>query len=68
MTFRHDPDEHPKADHIYALTGGPGDDCLSNGNSFADSIVRCSRCRSPLTNADILVGRLCTGCRRRESA
>ena len=31
--------DKPKANKQYALTGGPGDKCISNGNSWKESEV-----------------------------
>jgi len=33
------PEDKPEANKQYALTGGPGDKCISNGNSWKESEV-----------------------------
>jgi hypothetical protein len=33
------PEDKPEANKQYALTGGPGDKCILNGNSWKDSEV-----------------------------
>ena len=31
--------DKPEAGKVYALTGGPGDKCIANGNTWSDSVV-----------------------------
>jgi len=33
------PEDKPEANKQYALTGGPGDKCILNGNSWKESEV-----------------------------
>ena len=32
--------DKPEADKVYALTGGHGDKCIANGNTWAESEVK----------------------------
>ena len=32
-------EDKPKEGKVYALTGGPGDKCIANGNTWSDSVV-----------------------------
>ena len=32
--------DKPEAGKVYALTGGPGDRCIANGNSWSESLVK----------------------------
>ena len=32
-------EDKPEAGKVYALTGGPGDKCIANGNTWSDSVV-----------------------------
>jgi len=34
------PKDKPEENKQYALTGGPGDKCISNGNSWKESEVK----------------------------
>ena len=33
-------EDKPEAGKVYALTGGPGDSCIANGNTWAESLVK----------------------------
>ena len=33
-------EDKPEAGKVYALTGGPGDRCIANGNTWAESLVK----------------------------
>ena len=33
-------EDKPKEGKVYALTGGPGDKCIANGNTWSDSVVK----------------------------
>ena len=32
-------EDKPEEGKVYALTGGPGDKCIANGNTWSDSVV-----------------------------
>jgi len=33
-------EDKPEPGKVYALTGGPGDSCIANGNTWAESLVK----------------------------
>lgn len=38
-TSRLEKEDKPEEGKVYALTGGPGDKCIANGNTWSDSVV-----------------------------
>ena len=38
-TARLEKEDKPEEGKVYALTGGPGDKCIANGNTWSDSVV-----------------------------
>ena len=36
--------DEPEAGKVYSLTGGTGTPSIANGNTWAESVVRCKQC------------------------